>query len=214
MPNRMLRDWTASDKVNSLTVHAERFFVRLIMKADDHGCYYGDPKKLKAFLFPLLDDVRETDLLRWAAECEKAGLVALYEVESKRYIQINEFGQRLRQQVSKFPMPAACGHLTDGCPPKRTEEEEKGSEQKGPLAGSNLFRKPVIPTKQDVLESILAAGGTKEMAKSFYEKYEATGWYLNGSPVINHRALASKFVTTWRGNEKKTNEPTTTYKTL
>lgn len=34
MPNRILRDCTDSEKINKLSVHAERFFYRLIMKVD------------------------------------------------------------------------------------------------------------------------------------------------------------------------------------
>ena len=52
MPNRILRDWTDSEPVNSLSVHAERLFVRLIMKADDYGRLTDHPKLLRAMLFP------------------------------------------------------------------------------------------------------------------------------------------------------------------
>lgn len=80
------------------------------MKADDHGCYYGDARLLKADLFPLLlDNIREADLLRWTAECEKAGLIVLYESEGKKYVQIQEFRQRLDKARSKFPLPDSNG---------------------------------------------------------------------------------------------------------
>jgi hypothetical protein len=105
MPNRVLRDWTDSDRVNALTAEAERFFVRLIMKADDFGRYFADPKRLKAFLFPLNDDLRETDISRWLAECERAGLMRLYEVSGKRYLELWNFGQRLRNMRNMHPQP-------------------------------------------------------------------------------------------------------------
>lgn len=104
MPNRIIRDWTMSDKMNSISVHSERFFVRLIMKADDYGYFYADPRVLKASLFPLLlDQIREADISRWTTECQKAGLIVLYKNEGKTYIEIKDFKQRLRQMVSKFP---------------------------------------------------------------------------------------------------------------
>lgn len=116
MPNRMLRDWTNSEKVNSLSVHAERFFTRLIMKADDYGCFYADARLLKANLFPfLLDTIREADLLRWMAECQKAGLIVLYESSNKQYLQIAEFNQRLRQKTQKFPLPTNDSSMTAAC---------------------------------------------------------------------------------------------------
>lgn len=106
MPNRILRDWTASDKINGLTVHAERFFTRLIMKADDYGCFNADTRLLKANLFPLLlDGVRDADISRWMAECQKAGLIVIYEANSKKYLQIIDFRQRLDKARSKFPLP-------------------------------------------------------------------------------------------------------------
>lgn len=71
------------------------------------------------------------------------------------------------------------------------------------IKNSNLFRKPKIPTKQQVLEAILNAGGDKRMAKSFYEKYESTGWFLNGSPVVDYITLAQRFVGNWKANDKK-----------
>lgn len=106
MPNRILRDWTDSDKINTLSVHAERFFTRLIMKVDDFGCFFSDTRLLKANLFPLLlDSIREADLSRWMAECQKSGLIILYESNGKKYLQILDFKQRLDRKSSKYPLP-------------------------------------------------------------------------------------------------------------
>lgn len=132
MPNRLLRDWTNSDKIRDISVHAERFFVRLIMKVDDYGCFWADPMRLKANLFPLLlDSVRDADVSRWMAECQKAGLIVIYEESSKRYLQILDFGQRLRQKTQKFPMPADGCQLTDIRPPEVRREVEEEVEEKG-----------------------------------------------------------------------------------
>jgi hypothetical protein len=208
MSTRLIRDWTASDKINLLSVQAERFFVRLIMKADDYGCFYANPKLLKPILFPLLlESLREADISRWIAECEKAGLIVLYEADSKPYLEIKDFNQRLRAKNRKFPeRQSHDGHMTvtRQHEEKRREEEEKEENTGAPdLSGSNLFRKPNIPTTDQVLETFIRAGGTKEMAKSFYEKYEATGWYLHGSPVVSYAALAQRFIQNWKDVDKK-----------
>jgi hypothetical protein len=73
------------------------------------------------------------------------------------------------------------------------------------LQNSNLFRKPKIPTKNEVLEIFKSGGGTKEMAREFWNKYEATEWYLNGSPVKNVSALAQRFIMNWNHNHKNVN---------
>jgi hypothetical protein len=106
MPNRILRDWTDSEPVNTLSPVAERFFVRLIMKADDFGRQTANPKLLRPLLYPLLlDQVREADLQRLIAECVKAGLVRHYGVGGKQYLEIQNFKQRTRANLSKFPQP-------------------------------------------------------------------------------------------------------------
>lgn len=126
MPNRMLRDWTASAKVNQLSVYAERFFTRLIMKADDYGCYYANASLLKSYLFPLIEGVRETDISRWMAECQKAGLIALYESDNKQYLEINDFDQRLRAKNRKFPARQTDdSQMTVTCRPEVEEEVEE-----------------------------------------------------------------------------------------
>lgn len=138
MPIRMLRDWTDSDKMNSISVHAERFFVRLIMKADDFGCYYAEPRLLSAYLFPLIEGVRDTDITRWMAECQKAGLIVNYEAKGKRFLQIIDFNQRMRQKRSNFQMPASCQHddstMTAECQPEIENEYEEEKEGEGKSA--------------------------------------------------------------------------------
>lgn len=108
MPTRILRDWTDSFAVDELDAHAERFFVRLIMKADDYGRFHADPRMLRSMCFPLRSDVRDTDITRWLAACEKAGLLRCYDDDRGRaLLEIQNFGQRQRTE-SKFPSPGDC----------------------------------------------------------------------------------------------------------
>lgn len=104
MANRVLRDWTQSESIDKLSQGAEIFFTRLIMKADDFGCYYGNPKLLNSALFPL-KDYDQMAVVKWRDECAKANIIIIYEVEGKQYVKIVDFGQRLRLMKSKFPQP-------------------------------------------------------------------------------------------------------------
>lgn len=120
MPNRLLRDWTNSILIEKLSVGAERFFVRLIMKADDFGRYYADACLLRSFLYPrIIEKVKESEVSKFLNECRTVGLVTVYEVDSKFYLEIKDFGQRLRSMKSKFPPPPRKndGHMSDACPP-------------------------------------------------------------------------------------------------
>lgn len=110
MPTRILRDWTDSQHVEGLSADEERLFTRLIMKADDYGRYHADVRLVRAGCFPLLTNIRDTDISRWIAACEKAGLIVVYSVNGRSYLSIVEFRQRTRQETAKFPAP-------DGLPP-------------------------------------------------------------------------------------------------
>lgn len=180
MPNRMLRDWTNSDKVENISFQAEVFFTRLIMKADDYGCFWADPKRLKANLFPLKSDsIREADMFRWMTECQKAGLIVIYESDQKKYLQILEFGQRLRTKKSKFPKPdikltATCGQMTADCPPEEEVEVEGRKEQHPPpdLGIVVYDAEETILNNQIQLERICVVAGVKlDSAKESLHKY-------------------------------------------
>jgi len=124
MPNRVLRDWTASENIDQLSADAEVFLIRLIMKADDFGIYQGNPKLLKSALFPLRD-LKDQFILKCIKELTTAKIVIYYEVEGKKYIKINEFGQRLRKMKSIYPEPDDNARTIDSGPPPETETETK-----------------------------------------------------------------------------------------
>lgn len=132
MPDRVVRqDILTSDAVNALTWQAEIFYRRLMSLADDFGRYEARTSLLRASLFPLkLDKVSEPDVVKWLGECSKAGLVRVYTVDTKDYLEILKFGQRLRAMKSKYPLPPAsvdnCGHLP--ADDSNTRPETKGNE--------------------------------------------------------------------------------------
>ena len=106
MPNRILRDWTDSEAVNSLSWQAECLFIRLIMKADDYGCFHGNEKLLKSLLFPLKDGLRDADIARWLTELSASGLIRNYSDDGgKPFIEIRNYNQRLKNSRRKFPEP-------------------------------------------------------------------------------------------------------------
>lgn len=99
MPSRIIREgWLESEAINSLDQGAELFFLRLCLRADDYGCYHANPVLLKSLLFPLREATRSTDIPRWLAACEKAGLVRCYSdhATGKSCLHIPKFGQRVK----------------------------------------------------------------------------------------------------------------------
>lgn len=84
----------------------------------------------------------------------------------------------------------------------------KANEGKG-----NFDRQPNVPTKEKVWEFFQRAGGTKEMAKAFWDSNEATGWHYRGSPIVKFESLANKFIASWRDIEDKKPKPPPQQKT-
>lgn len=104
MANRVIRDWTDSERVNDLSFEAEVLFLRICMKADDYGSYHGNVRLIKSLLFPLkADQVTETDVARWLGEIRMAGLISFYDAEGKQFIRIWKFNQRMRTMKKRFP---------------------------------------------------------------------------------------------------------------
>lgn len=106
MPNRILRDYTDSLAVDQLDWLGECMFVRLIQKADDYGRFHGNPTLVRSLLFPLKNGLRDSDISARLAACEKAGLIRVYESSGKPFVEIVNFGQRLKASTrSKYPEP-------------------------------------------------------------------------------------------------------------
>ena len=228
MPDRVLRaNILTSDAVNLLGWPAEVFYRRLMSIVDDFGRYDARPEILRGALYPLkLDNVSKSDVVKWMNECSDAGLVRLYSTDGREYLEVLKFGQRLRAAKSKFPAP--CGQMSADVrkqPPirKRKSETETDLETEAEtdknfrappdLSNSNLYRQPKIPTKEDVLREFLSLGGTQEMADSFYERNEGTGWFYKGSPITNFKNFVYSFVENWKKNdlkEKKSNNGSNT----
>jgi hypothetical protein len=171
MPNRMLRDWTDSEKVNALSWQGEVLLVRLIMKADDYGRFTANPKLLKSFLFPLKDGIRDADISRFLAECERAGLIRVYTSDAKPFLEISNFNQRMRAKVSRYPSINLTSNnqpidsrMTDTCQTDDGLRREAG--------GVDENSPPITPQGEDSEISNLLKSGISKM----YNRKESTTW--------------------------------------
>ena len=107
MPVRLLREGILdSESVCKLSFPAEVFYRRLMSAVDDFGRFDGRASVLRSRLYPVqIDKVREADISRWVAECETAGLIALYAVEARPYILFHKTDPP-RSAKSKYPAPS------------------------------------------------------------------------------------------------------------
>jgi hypothetical protein len=110
VPSRLIREGIlTSDRVDALDFASEVFYRRLMSKVDDHGLFDARTSVLRASLYPLrIDRVREADISRWIAMCEKAGLIALYQHDGKPYLRMLDTRWPARSDP-KYPMPTEEG---------------------------------------------------------------------------------------------------------
>jgi len=108
VPNRILRPGIlTSERVNALKPHAELFYRRLMSVVDDFGRYSAHPQILRAHCYPLrIDEVREADISRFLTEVQDAGLIALYAVDGRNYLEMKDFRQQMRAEKSAYPSSA------------------------------------------------------------------------------------------------------------
>ncbi len=113
MPNRILREGiVGSQRISLLSQGAQLFYYKLISVVDDYGRYEAYPEMLRARCYPFeLDRVTVADVSTWLCECgqmpandRQSPLVTEYCVEGKKYLQINNFGQR--ERAERFPSPS------------------------------------------------------------------------------------------------------------
>lgn len=195
MPNRIIREsWLESEAINSLSIHGERFFLRLCLKADDFGRYHANEQLLKSNLFPLKEDVRNTDIARWLAECEAAGLVRTFLHASKRYLEIPKFDQRTRALTSKFPpydrqtsdMRQPSAHVVG-------DEVDVGD---GGEFGARA--RASWPTVEQAKEMAVKLGMPESEGEAFWNHYQGQGWVSGGGiPITDWTAKLHSWKTKW-----------------
>jgi hypothetical protein len=110
MPSRVLREGLLdSDAIGAVSPGAEMLFVRLLLLADDFGRYDGRVSVICRRAFVNRRSVDEHMTADWLHELDNAGLVRLYEVDGRPYLEVMNFRQRTRSQVSKYPARGELG---------------------------------------------------------------------------------------------------------
>lgn len=107
MPNRIIKESIcSSDSIDRLTWFEEVFFYRLIVNCDDYGRCDARARILNARLFPL-KTISDKDIAKALESLRAAGIVYLYIVDGKPYLQLRtwERHQVIRAKKSKYPSP-------------------------------------------------------------------------------------------------------------
>ena len=110
MGNRILKqDICMSEEIEQLSWFEEVLFYRLIVNCDDYGCFDRRAKIIKAALFPL-KEVTTKQIDSAVDRLSTVGLVRVYEVQGRPYLQLTTWSkhQRLRNSKHRYPTPEEC----------------------------------------------------------------------------------------------------------
>ena len=104
MPNRLLKEGIVdSSLIDNLTAEEEVFFYRLLVVSDDFGRMDARTAILKSRCFPL-KEFKTEKIDGWLRSLVRHGLVTMYKVDDKPYLQILKWEQRVRSK-GKYPSP-------------------------------------------------------------------------------------------------------------
>ena len=111
MPSRIIKETIIiSESLTAISAEAERFFWRLVVKADDFGLYYGDPRILASLCFPQKPP-SEQKIRSWLNELVREDMVGTYTApeDGKKYLKLLNWGkcQQTRAKSSKYPEPSS-----------------------------------------------------------------------------------------------------------
>jgi len=109
VPNRIIKESICtSNEIDALKPEEEILFYRIIVNCDDFGRMDARLPILRAKCFPLrIDTVKDKDIKAWMNTLIKQGLIFIYEVDGKEYLQMStwEKHQQIRAKRSKYPAP-------------------------------------------------------------------------------------------------------------
>ena len=137
MPNRIIKESICdSERINKLTPIEEVTFYRLLVNADDYGCFDAREAVVKSRLFPLKDTMKLSEVGKILDRLAEVGLIVRYTKDGKPFLCVNKWGehQRLRVSRHKYPTPdeADCGSLPQvaaSCGEKSLESESESESE-------------------------------------------------------------------------------------
>lgn len=110
MPNRIISSGIlTSDSLSQLSWFDQCVFFRLLVLADDYGRYDARPAVIRGQAFSLYD-VTNKDIENALSRLAAVGIIGLYEVGGRSYLQLEHWSkyQRVRNSKEKFPAPPNC----------------------------------------------------------------------------------------------------------
>lgn len=142
MPTRYLKPGIRdSGPIEGLSAHpdAEILYYRLLVSVDDFGRTDARPLMIKALCFPIRMRVNADKCMQMLAALVDVGLILIYTVDNKEYLQITKWDNKPRAAFSKYPPPPddvyTCMQMLPANRELKLKPEPKQNHQHGALNG-------------------------------------------------------------------------------
>lgn len=208
MPNRIIKESIKrSPEIDTLSWFEETVFYRLIVSADDYGCFEGRTNILRNELFPTKDNITAKAIETAISNLVKAGLLCKYTVNGIPYLLFPswEKHQRVRCKHRKYPAPpenfdltASCCQMSASCLPESESESNnippyspKG--ECSPTGEAPPHSKRFIPPDAEEVEAYCRERNNHIDAQRFVDFYASKGWKVGKEPMKDWKAA----VRTW-----------------
>lgn len=91
MPHRIHPNIAISEKFNSCSLKSQLLYLELFAFVDDFGTFLAEPNDIKALIFPKNKKMTLQAITRMEAELLDTGLLMIYSINGKFYLQIRDF---------------------------------------------------------------------------------------------------------------------------
>jgi hypothetical protein len=212
MPQRFLRPGiTTSDRWNSVSFEAQSLYIRILTLVDDFGRYDARVAILHGQCFALRPEIKPQRTAGLRSELQQAGLIDVYTVDGREYLEITQWQERARSNASKFPgksqvidisTPAADGGEIPQNPASLVQRPSTIA-----IVPSTIVHRPAIK-RQRTARTPLECAGFKEFWQA-YPRKEAIAdaeeaWTKNGCIEFLPQILAA--ITAWRTSKAWTED--------
>ena len=214
MPNRYTREGINSSRsVASLDPAAEVFYRRMLLVIDDFGRYEVDYLLIRSAAYPVHNYIRETDIARWMAACQKAGLLAFYESGGRRYMVFTKT-EPPRAKCSRYPDPPPdlverlslftsaniCPYVKTNAPNTNTNANTKKRESNARADEDHEPLSEIPPMSREDFDVLCELRGIpKDCSEWFWNTHDARNWTdATGQPIRKVEPILMNALANWR----------------
>lgn len=157
VPQRFLRPTiTNSRRWNACSFPAQSLFIRILTLVDDFGRYDGRIPILHGHCFALRSDINPQETAALRSELQANGVIEVYGVDGKEFIQVLEWQERPRSEKSKFPNPV---NIPQDSAAERSKPQEKDASLAITSSVIATTSSPSIPANKPSIPPTVPQGG-------------------------------------------------------